>query len=308
VITISSITAIINNTAKGIQITVTDILSGAPIPNAEINLYNLNRSEHTKQTSENSTFSHHYKISDKNGTGLFSSDNSNYDSLLVQIKQDNHHVHTELIQGFSPLIDKQSSELTSSIILTDRPIYSPGETIHIKSIFRSPNNDRKNYIGKKYTLSLSKVYDNSIESIDIYPNPLGFSENQFKLTNDLEPGSDDLNITIRAHYFHGNKVNNGMVSLKIHPKPTTIKTNKSDLNWLTEGNSLWENHKTTEKLTEHFDSFTVKDQVKSIIKTKLKQLDKNGEMTFTIPFDKIKPILSHFGATISVSATFKDRR
>lgn len=189
-------------------VSVTDIISGKPVKDATVVLIRTNINSNAETIIDN--FS-----TDNNGMAEISVSNDNQYrySLYAKLSNDNRTEEIALPYYFDNRNSTKNrlENENNYIVLTDRPVYRPGQTAHLSmiSFCQHGDNIRVNE-NQQCTITFSN-YQKKINTLNIVTNSLGNATCDLNIPKDLEPGT--YNIIVNGKYV-------SHISIEEYKRPT----------------------------------------------------------------------------------------
>ncbi|KAA6315374.1 hypothetical protein EZS27_034155, partial [termite gut metagenome] len=151
---------------------VLDAESGKPVPDALVRLFTEKKGELTEVKA---------LLTDKDGKVRFPrTDEINYAGYTVE-KDTDRGMPLQRI-GVSYVFNESVTNLWQMILLTDRALYRPGQTVYVKGIAYRSQTDTANVIaGEKYTLTLTDANRREIGKKEVRTNEFGSFTSEFVL-------------------------------------------------------------------------------------------------------------------------------
>ena len=165
------------------QIFVVDSVSGKPIENAEVKVYEFNYQ--TRKLTQTSSHK-----SDKSGSFEIGMKN---DRLMLFCKYKEDMMYTD-VYWYGNSSDRTNAD-QKVYFFTDRAIYRPGQTIYFKAIAIDYNQDKNEYSvikNKKITIELSDPNRYTVNSIQLVTNEFGSVTGSFIAPTDRLTGNYTL--------------------------------------------------------------------------------------------------------------------
>ncbi|MGD0903262.1 MAG: MG2 domain-containing protein, partial [Terracidiphilus sp.] len=179
-----------------------DRATGAPVAKAEVALW-----ADGKQQSKG--------LTDDNGLASLAGNTSSgrtIDNLWILARHgEDVAIVTPWSYGFGP--DRTTN--LEAYIYTDRPVYRPGHTVHIKAVIRKQQNDDQILPGvKTVNLKITDADNKAVLSLDLPVGPHGTVATDLTLASDAGLGYYSVGVT-----SDGNEVNQGSFYVEEYKKP-----------------------------------------------------------------------------------------
>ncbi|KAA6326773.1 hypothetical protein EZS27_024165, partial [termite gut metagenome] len=151
---------------------VLDAESGKPVPDALVRLFAEKRGELTEVKA---------LLTDKDGKVRFPRTNeTDYAGYTVEKDKDTAMPLQRIEAPY--MLNENVTDLSQMILLTDRALYRPGQTVYVKGIAYRSQTDTANVIaGENYTLSLTDANRRSIGEKEVHTNEFGSFTAEFVL-------------------------------------------------------------------------------------------------------------------------------
>ena len=154
------------------EVVTLDRKTGQPIGGVEVTFYR--------------GYGTHYKEYDKvttnaDGRKVFKSTNNSYTSYVARKGDDRAMLKQNVYLRNKPNEHEAETE-TRVTLLTDRGIYRPGQTVHVKGIVYNQKGEEANVVqGKTYHLTLHDVNGKELSAADVRTNDFGSFQSSFVL-------------------------------------------------------------------------------------------------------------------------------
>ncbi len=185
--------------------------TGLPYANKKLDLYRITDGKPEKMASIRS---------DKNGLALFTANTPKIWNALadytVYIPEEKQLLELdELGESYYRNMDEDEAG-TNAMILTDRAIYRPGQTLHYKVILY--NNDPKK--GKvlpeqKFTLKLFGANGQQIDSVELKSNAYGSGHGAFNIPTEILNGRAFLQVFVNKE-----RISSSSITVEEYKRPT----------------------------------------------------------------------------------------
>ena len=181
VLVVTDLALVEKRTGKGNLFFIADARTGAPVKGADLSIME----SWSTWDSERRKSDNHFRIeklaSDRSGTAVFPSPKTRHSRLHVIASRGKRLAWTGMAYArrYHPSAVKKGK---SAYVITDRPVYRPGQTVYFKAWIRETKDGiLQNYPGKNATLYIHDMRGNEVYKTKVQTDPHGAIDGSFTL-------------------------------------------------------------------------------------------------------------------------------